>query len=228
MIALYTAIGHLELKKNQDGNTMPTIINGHQIYGMSDHEIVLWSCLAFQILNIHELKAAYELRLQKSDISEGAPFEYYLNRLLFRGLIAKGESVTAVDALYRLLGVLQIYPVDESFLVRLFSCIFLCLKGKLKFKEIIKYLKEEKLTPVEDTVLALTSRTILTTAELITCIDKGIHISSEADMLHTLYTDSKTTYSSLAKDVQIHHIQYPVLQAIGNLYLNKKIAFMRS
>ena len=39
------------------------------------------------------------------------------------------------------------------------------------------------------------------------------------------YTEPETTYQTLVDDVQIHHTQYPVLQAIANLYLNKQITF---
>lgn len=227
MLTLYTAIGHLKLKKNENGNLVPMIVNGTQEYGMSEHEMVLWSCLAFQILNFHELESAYAARLQKINATEGMPFSHYLNRLLLRGLIAKGEALTAVDALYRLLGELQIHLIDDRFPIRLFSCIQLLLEGKIKCRDLGKYLKKEKNNPIEETVLELAQTVPLTTAELVTCVDKGNQIRNKSDVLNMLYDDPETTYLTLAEDAQLQHTQYPVLQAIGNLYLNKQISFMK-
>lgn len=47
--------------------------------------------------------------------------------------------------------------------------------------------------------------------------EKVIH--NESDIMDELYTEPETTYQTLVDDVQIHHTQYPVLQAIANLYL---------
>lgn len=227
MLTLYTAIGHLKLKKNANGNPVPMIVNGPHEYGMCEHEMVLWSCLAFQILNFHELESAYDARLQKINAKEGMPLSHYINRLLLRGLIAKGEALTAVDALYRLLGELQIHLIDDRFQVRLFSCIQLFLEGKIRCQDFAKYLKKGKNNPIEETVLELARTVPLTTAELVICVDKGKRIRNKADVLNTLYEDTETTYLTLAEDAQLQHIQYPVLQAIGNLYLNKQISFMK-
>lgn len=48
MLTLYTAIGTLKFKKCPNGKSLPTVINSGQEYGLSDHELILWSCLAFQ------------------------------------------------------------------------------------------------------------------------------------------------------------------------------------
>ena len=66
MLTLYTAIGRLKIKKDEMGNPLPVVINNRQEYGLSEHELVLWSCLAFQILQIYELERAYALRLEDS------------------------------------------------------------------------------------------------------------------------------------------------------------------
>ena len=132
MLTLYTAIGSLKIKRDAMGNPVPIVINNRQEYGLSEHELVLWSCLAFQILQIYELEKAYTRRLADSDRPEGLSFSHYLNRLLLRGLIVKGDGLTGVDALYRLLGKLHIQPVADRFPVRLFTCLQLYLEGKIK------------------------------------------------------------------------------------------------
>ena len=53
MLTLYTAIGSLKIKRDEMGNPVPVVINNQQEYGLSEHELVLWSCLAFQILQIY-------------------------------------------------------------------------------------------------------------------------------------------------------------------------------
>lgn len=53
--------------------------------------------------------------LEKHHRSENIPIEPYLNRLLLRGLVVKGDGLTGVDALYRLLGELYISPLQDSF-----------------------------------------------------------------------------------------------------------------
>ena len=128
MLTLYTAIGTLKFVKNTNGKSTPMVLNNHQEFGLCDHELILWSCLAFQILQIHELESAYNVRLKNSGRPDGLAFSYYLNRLLLRGLIAKGEGVTGVDALYQLLGKLHILPVHETFSTRL----FIVIPGKFK------------------------------------------------------------------------------------------------
>ena len=56
MLTLYTAIGTLKIKRDAVGKPVPVVINNHQEYGLSEHELILWSCLAFQILQIYELE----------------------------------------------------------------------------------------------------------------------------------------------------------------------------
>lgn len=64
MLTLYTAIGSLRFVNNGTGNSVPTVINGHREHRLSEHELLLWSCLAFQILQIHELESVYQARLK--------------------------------------------------------------------------------------------------------------------------------------------------------------------
>ena len=144
MLTLYTAIGRLKIKRDEMGHPVPVVINNRREYGLSEHELVLWSCLAFQILQIYELERAYTSRLEDSGRPEGLSFSHYLNRMLLRGLIVKGDGLTGVDALYRLLGKLHIQPVTDRFSVRLFTCIHLYLEGKIKISDFGRYLKKER------------------------------------------------------------------------------------
>ena len=102
MMSLYTAIGVLKFQHNFNGNAQPIVLNNHQEYGLSEHELILWSCLAFQILQNHELKSAYESRLQSIEAKEALSFSHYLNRLILRGLVAVGAvSYTHLSGIKR-------------------------------------------------------------------------------------------------------------------------------
>lgn len=227
MLTLYTAVGTLKFQKSSQGRQVPLVTNHGQEYGLSQDELVLWSCLAFQILQIQELQQVYEQRRKQANCPEGLSFSHYLNRLLLRGLITKGEGLTGVDALYRLLGRLYISPIEDRFAPRLFSCIHLYLEGSIKEKDFHKYLQKKKLTPMEETILKLAQKVPLTTAELVTCMDQGSIIHNEKDIMEQLYTESDTTEETLVDKVQLHNTQYPVLQAVSNLYLNKQISFQK-
>lgn len=178
-------------------------------------------------MNLYELEKAYASRLEDSGRPEGLSFSHYLNRLLLRGLIVKGDGLTGVDALYRLLGKLHIQPVTDRFSVRLFTCILLYLEGKIKISDFGRYLKKEKCEPMEEAVLKLTKATDLTTAELLACVEQGATAKNPKEVWNLLYEDTDATYESLADEAQLLHIQYPVLQAVGNLYLNKQISFQQ-
>ncbi len=130
-----------------------------------------------------------------------------------------------MDALYRLLGSLTIIPLKDTFPIRLFGCVQLYLEGTIGAKEFGRYLKKKPSSPMEDTILKLADKVSLTTAELVTSMEQEKVIHNESDIMDELYTEPETTYQTLVDDVQIHHTQYPVLQAIANLYLNKQITF---
>ena len=80
MLTLYTAVGTLKFQKTTGGKSIPLVINDGQEYGLSDDELLLWSCLAFQILTLHELQDAYTLRQIQKEGPKGLSFQHYLNR----------------------------------------------------------------------------------------------------------------------------------------------------
>ena len=94
MLTLYTAVGILRFQDSIKEHKTPTVINNRQEYGLTEEEFFLWSSLAFQIRQIHELQSAFSERLKKHHRSENIPIEPYLNRLQLRGLIVKGDGLT--------------------------------------------------------------------------------------------------------------------------------------
>lgn len=226
MLTLYTAVGSLQFV-NVNGKPVPHVINNQKEYGMSKEELLVWSCLAFQILTYPELERLFEKNCADSGQSISLPLSHYLNRLLLRGLLVNGMGVSAVDALYRLLGTLTITPVEDRFLPRLASVFLLYTKGQVQLKDIPRLLRKTKCTPTEREVLALAGKAPLSTAELLLSMERGILIRKEEDILEKLYTSPEDTCSILTDTVQITHAQYPILQAVSNLYLNQKILFQK-
>lgn len=226
MLTLYTAVGSLQFV-NVNGKPVPHVINNQKEYGMSKEELLVWSCLAFQILTYPELERLFEKNRADSGQSISLPLSHYLNRLLLRGLLVKGMGVSAVDALYRLLGTLTITPVEDRFLPRLASVFLLYTKGQVQLKDIPRLLRKTKCTPTEREVLALAGKASLSTAELLLSMERGVLIRKEEDILEKLYTSPEDTCSTLTDTVQITHAQYPILQAVSNLYLNQKILLQK-
>ena len=115
----------------------------------------------------------------------------------------------------------------EIIILTLYTAIQLYLEGKIKIRDFGRYLKKEKCDPMEETVLELAKATELTTAELLACVEQGAKAKNPKEVWDLLYEYTDATYESLADEAQLLHIQYPVLQAIGNLYLNKQISFQQ-
>lgn len=157
----------------------------------------------------------------------GRDLSHYLNRLLLRGLLVKGDGISGADAIYWLLGTLTITPVGNSFFLRLSTGLRLLWKGDIEKDAFFRLLKRTSCTPMEQTILSMSRKVPLSTAELISCIDQGAKISLEADVMDTLYPSPDMTFETLADSVQLHHTQYPVLQAISNLYLKQQILFQK-
>ena len=171
MLTLYTAVGSLQFV-NVNGKPVPHVINNQKEYGMSKEELLVWSCLAFQILTYPELERLFEKNRADSGQSISLPLSHYLNRLLLRGLLVKGMGVSAVDALYRLLGTLTITPVEDRFSP---ACqrVPALHKGQVQLKDIPRLLRKTKCTPTEREVLALAGKASLSTAELLLSMERG-------------------------------------------------------
>lgn len=214
MLTLYTAVGSLQFV-NVNGKPVPHVINNQKESWMSKEELLVWSCLAFQILTYPELERLFEKNCATSGQSISLPLSHYLNRLLLRGLLVKGMGVSAVDALYRLLGTLIITPVEDRFLPRLASVFLLYTKGQVQLKDIPRLLRKTKCTPTEREVLALAGKASLSTAELLLSMERGILIRKEEDILEKLYTSPEDTLQIASLNGHLCHIWRPACDLNG-------------
>lgn len=222
MMTLYTAIGNYKL--NTHG--LPTVVAGDREYGMTTHELILWSSLAFRILTYRELRAEFYQKEKDLRILGELGFDHYLNRLERRGLIVSGQGYTGADALYALMGHLHVQAVPSGIMVKTITFLKLWLYRKLPINKAALSFYSEKLEPMEKRVMALIKHQTLSTAELILCLENGKKtLKNSAELMDCLYADETTDCNSIVSDGRISESRYPVLTAVANLYLKQRVTF---
>ena len=223
----YTAVGNLRRKTERFGQAYPVIVVNRQEYAMDIQEMTVWTALCWRLLDFKQLENKYEM-LAKSSPTPTRTLESCVERLKTRGLIASGSGATDFDALYDLLSGLYVVPLSESMPLRLATFLKLvvlkgtpCSKAKVLF---------ERDTPngQEAQIMALSRQALLSTAELIKCVEVGAtDISTDCKLLNALYADTDTTCDNIRHMMQDVPSQAPVTMAVANLYLRKQIIFER-
>ena len=222
MMTLYTAIGTYKL--NPHG--LPTILCGDREYGMTTHELLLWSSLAFRILTYQELKTEFYQKEKDLHILGELGFDHYLNRLKMRGLIVSGQDDTGVDALYALMGHLHVQAVPSGLIVNTITFFKLWLYRKIPFRKAALAFCCDRLEPLEKRVMSLIKYQTLSTAELILYLEKDLKpFKNSRQLMDCLYTDENDDCNTIVTDCRICENRYPVLTAIANLYLKQRVTF---
>lgn len=208
MMTLYTAVGRYTTTRTKDGQTDPAVMVNGRKYSLSIHEMLICSSLLGQILTYEELKQEFYEKEREIHILSDLSFDHFLNRLVMRGLIVSGRDVTGVDALYNLLRHLYIRPVRYSLWNKLMT------------------FRHKGLDPTEKKVLHLCHDQLLSTAELMQCLESGKqHLKSHRELMECLYQDDNTDYQNISIPVRFADIHVAVLSAIANLYLKRIILF---
>ena len=102
MIRLYTAVGRFELQKDGNGRKQPIVIVNQKESALSREEMVLWSCLMWNIMTKEEVGESYEKKALQVGLKPSR-FEAVLQRMETRHLIISAEAEKGDSALYRLL-----------------------------------------------------------------------------------------------------------------------------
>lgn len=226
MITFYTAVGRYKLRSGKNGNRHPVIFLNHKEYTLDLHEMILWSSLMWKIHTMDELKAIFYKKEREAHILGEASFEDYLDGLEKKGLIVSGRDYVGIDALYNLLSKLYIVPVTGSFITKVGAFFHLTFVRGIPFRVTKNVFRKDKLTNDEKLVLALSQQALLSTAELIKCVQKGAtDLTSNDKVMDTLYDDEITTCENIGIFSRFYEQQKPVLQAVSNLYLKKLIMF---
>ena len=102
MLTLYTAVGVCRLVPSPEGHFQPKVFLGGRELSLDPYEMLLWSSLSWNILTHQEARALFYEQEKELHMLSDLDFEHYLNRLIFRGLVAAGSDCTGIHALYNL------------------------------------------------------------------------------------------------------------------------------
>jgi len=225
---LYTAVGRMVRKKGLNGGSYPVIILNGKEHMVDIQEMIIWSSLNWRIVKPVEIETLYS----KATTTLETPFprscSACLDRLLIRGLLVSGTGDCDYHALYDLLNSLYIIPANGSFPLQLFSFLKLTVFRGIPISVTRKLLHKDQRTPHEQRVMKLAHQALLSSAEMIKCIEKDIqHLPNDESILENLYDDRHTTSDNIGNLVKISKYSQPVIMAIANLYLRQQIIFER-
>ena len=226
---LYTAVGKFHVKGSIGSMRCPLVTIGGREFILDMQEMMLWTVLNWRILTEDEIYLLYEKKVQETGFMSARSAEECVRRLVQRGLIARGSGDTGEDALYDLLSELYVIPISENLFLRMISFIRLTLFSRLPYSVTKKIFSKDKRNDSEKKVMRLANRAILSTAEIIKCIDQNVlSFTTDEDLLDVLYHDEYTTSDNIAYAVRSLPQCRPVITSIANLYLRKQIIFERS
>ena len=226
---LYTAVGKFHVKGSIGSMRCPLVTIGGREFILDMQEMMLWTVLNWRILTEDEIYLLYEKKVQETGFMSARSAEECVRRLVQRGLIAKGSGDTGADALYDLLSELYVIPLSENLFLRMISFIRLTLFSRLPYSVTKKIFSKDTRNDSEKKVMRLANRAILSTAEIIKCIDQNmLSFATDEDLLDVLYHDEYTTSDNIAYAVRSLPQCRPVITSIANLYLRKQIIFERS
>jgi len=227
MKELYTAVGRFEKRKGGHDKQHPVVLNGRKEHIPDIHEMMIWSTLNWRILSRSQLERLYVKRLLEAGVPTEKSFADYLGRLLNCGLIVKGSGETDADAFYDLFAGLYILPINRNVFTNTAFFLKLTLLQGVPFtvanREVFG---KDAYTADERLVLKLTRQSLITTAELMKCVEEGAtDISDDDKLTDALFTDDHTTSTTLLTDAKDFDCMEPILTAVANLYLRKQIIF---
>lgn len=222
----YTAVGHFRRKTDEAGRSYPVILVNQEEHIVDIQEMAVWTILNWRFLKLEQIGAKYEQMSRDLPRSQRM-LDTCLNRLEVRGLIARGSGTTDFEALYDLLGELYVVPIMESLPLRLATFGKLLLEG-VPFSKAKQLFQRDHPSEQEARVMDLSRQALLSTAELIKCVEVGAtDVSSDEKLMSALINNDYTTSDSIAFEMLQAEHRIPVTIAVANLYLRKQIIFER-
>lgn len=221
MITLYTAVGRYELRKNENGEKQPIVTVDQKEMALSREELLLWSCLMWEILTKEEAKTYFLKKAVRMDVSQER-FDAVLQRLEVRQLVVSAQAEKGDIALYRLLAKLYVIPLESSFMVKVQAFFRFKFFEKLPLTVAKNVFQRENYTEMERRVLHLARKARLSCAEILACIAN--------DEIDTSIGNQSEFQKEKARDNLGFFLWFcdghrKALEAISTLYLNKDIIF---
>ena len=224
MVKLYTAVGRYEAKIKAGGK-VPTITVNRKEAELQIEEMILWSCLMWNIVTKDEARSAY---LKKS-LEYGVDplrFDAVLERLQVRHLVVSAEADRGDEALYKLLANLYVIPMKGSFPVKVKAFCKLVFMDHVPFSVAKIVFRPEKYTDMEKKVMHLAGQAHLSCAEILKCIEENVtDVSTSEKVLTALYDDDYSTCDNLEWFMRFYDNHKIILEAISTLYLNRNVIF---
>lgn len=225
---LLTAVGRFERRTNGCGRSCPVIVLNGKDYMIDMQEMVIWTNLNWRIVKWQEIEALYTKTATDSGFAADRPWDACVERLLVRGLLVSGSGETEYDALYDLVSTMYIIPASGSLFLRTLSFLKLTLLNHVSISMARKLFKKDKRTSDERQVMKLAGQALLSTAEIIKCLEKNIsRLPNTQSILDGLYNDQDTTSDNIAYMVKASANSKSVIMAVANLYLRQQIIFER-
>lgn len=228
MKTLYTAIGRFERRTNGCGRSCPVIMLAGKEHMVDMQEMVLWTSLNWRIVKAEDITELCSRTISDASYPISRSWEKCLERLLVRGLVISGNGNTEYDALYDLLSPIYIIPSSGSFFLRTLTFIKLTLFRNTPVSKAKRLFAKDRRTDKERQVMNLANQALLSTAEIIKCIEMNIRrLPDEESIMDQLYNDAYTTSDNINSLVKHSSISKPVTLAVANLYLRQQIIFER-
>lgn len=224
---LYTAVGHFKKVKTQDG-AYPVVLVNRQEYRMDPQEMAVWSVLNWRLLDAQGVEVYYEPMFRALMLEERRTLENCLGRLVTRGLVAAGHGETDFEALYDLLSSLYVVPISTSLPLRTVTFLKMILLDRVSFARAKQIFQKARLSEGETRVMALARQALLSTAELIRCVDLGVtDVSSDDKVMDALYSDADATSDNMGDLMRSSQSRGSVTLSVANLCLRRQIIFER-
>ena len=223
----YTAVGHFKKVVTQDG-AYPVVLVNRQEYRMGPQEMAVWTILNWRLLDAQGVEEHYKPLFWTLMLEERRPMENCLGRLVTKGLVAEGHGETDLDALYDLLSSLYVVPISESLPLRTATFFKMLLLDGVSFARAKQIFQKVRLSEGEARVMDLARQALLSTAELIRCVELGVtDVSSDEKVMDALYSDADTTSDNMGDLMRGSQNREPVTLSVANLCLRKQIIFER-
>lgn len=228
MKTLYTAIGRFERRTNGCGRSCPVIILAGREHMVDMQEMVLWTSLNWRIVRAEDVTDLCSRTISGTSYPVSRSWEKCLERLLVRGLVISGNGDTEYGALYDLLSPIYVIPSGGSFFLRTLTFIKLTFFRNIPVSKAKRLFAKDRLTEKEQQVMNLARQALLSTSEIIKCIEMDIRrLPDEESILDQLYSDAYTTSDNINSLVKNSSSSKPVTLAVANLYLRQQIIFER-
>lgn len=170
---LYTALGHFRCRNDGGGRRYPVILMDHHEFGMDPQEMTLWTALCWRLTDRQRAEDFYEQLSNGMELFPRRSFSDCLDRLVTRGLVAKGSGTTDFDALYDLLGELYVVPISSSFPLKVVTFLKLLCSGTAPGSAAALFRRDRRTEP-ERHIMDLSRCAPLSTAELVRCAECDI------------------------------------------------------